>query len=528
MKKNIERKITSLFMAAMLAVSLSVGISGKPVKAADENEQIEIDYSIFADDIEEISDEEENEKGKVGAVRGYIHSSNPVTSAYNPNVMYRDYWGDYSGNGRQDYKDLTELFGVSRKDILDTIIMNSANYYKTPFTQSYNTTTYPGRNASFNCEGFVDRVINDARMKYGLKPLNISSSCKVYPTNLSNIIAGSSNGWVDGVLAHSGISYRTYYGQTGLYETIANDGYAEPGDIIWFWCGTCPDSAIWGNGFSQAFCGFHHVAFFTGSYFSDKSLEGNLRYGATDNLSMWHSLGAMSKGGHKQMPLMYSGTANMLLNGCETKTVYATVIKWGKCVIEEPKKEPSIFLADQNKSGILAGMVVDGASPSELEYSWYASADNGNTWDTIKGWTQNDEWLLWTPQRFADYEVKCIARELNGDETYEAKTSISFHPEIKGICQIPYEGEGGGYLLGLETNDNPNNSYKYEMLILDCTLLAQGKDAWVYTTEKCLSETNCLWTIWQPEYGYYWTLFRVFDENDVMLDEACYGFVNAY
>ena len=140
-------------------------------------------------------------------------------------------------------------------------------------------------------------------------------------------------------------------------------------------------------------------------------------------------------------------------------------------------------------------MVVDGASPSELEYSWYASADNGNTWDTIKGWTQNDEWLLWTPQRFADYEVKCIARELNGDKTYEAKTSISFHTEIKGICQIPYEGEGGGYLLGLETNDNPNNSYKYEMLILDCTLLAQGKDAWVYTTEKCLSETNFLWTI---------------------------------
>ena len=67
------------------------------------------------------------------------------------------------------------------------------------------------------------------------------------------------------------------------------------------------------------------------------------------------------------------------------------------------------------------------------------------------------------------------------------------------------------------------------MLILDCTLLAEGKDAWIYTTGRCgVAEGNALWTVWQPQYGYYWTLFRVYDANGEMIDQDCYGFVNAY
>lgn len=108
-------------------------------------------------------------------------------------------------------------------------------------------------------------------------------------------------------------------------------------------------------------------------------------------------------------------------------------------------------------------------------------------------------------------------------------TDRAAHPYIKGECQMPYTGEGGGYLIGVETYDNPNQSYQYEMLILDCTLLAQGLPAWTYTTGKCgVAEGNALWTIWQPQYGYYWTLFRVYDASGNMLDEVCYGFVNAY
>lgn len=101
-------------------------------------------------------------------------------------------------------------------------------------------------------------------------------------------------------------------------------------------------------------------------------------------------------------------------------------------------------------------------------------------------------------------------------------------PIIKGKCQMPYSGEQGtGYLIGVESYDNPGQKYQYEMLILDCTLLAQGKPAWTYTTGKfTVPQGNAGWCIWTPQYGYYWTLFRVYDENGVLIDEQCYGFEN--
>ena len=113
----------------------------------------------------------------------------------------------------------------------------------------------------------------------------------------------------------------------------------------------------------------------------------------------------------------------------------------------------------------------------------------------------------------------------NPDSEVTASLGVVCHKGIKGICQMPYEG--GGFLIGIESYENPNQSYKYEMLILDCSLLAQGKDAWIYSTGKCgVAEGNALWTIWQPKYGYYWTLFRIYDENDELIDEQCFGFVN--
>ena len=117
----------------------------------------------------------------------------------------------------------------------------------------------------------------------------------------------------------------------------------------------------------------------------------------------------------------------------------------------------------------------------------------------------------------------------NSDTTSSSESSDTNTTSdvIKGICQMPYEGEGGGYLIGVESYDNPDQAYSYEMLILDCTLLADGKDAWIYTTGRCyVSEGNALWTIWQPEYGYYWTLFRVYDADGNIIGEECYGFAN--
>ena len=188
-----------------------------------------------------------------------------------------------------------------------------------------------------------------------------------------------------------------------------------------------------------------------------------------------------------------------------------------------------IYIAEASEKQIVAGMVAKAANPSAVEYSWYACKDETH-WITVQDWTAANEWLVWTPQEYGDYVLVCKARIEKDDSTIvQSAVPVSYHPCIKGICQMPYTGEDGGYLIGVETYDNPNQSYRYELLILDCTLLAQGKDAWVYTTGKCnVSEGNAFWTVWQPQYGYYWTLFRVYDANGRLVDEMCYGFENVY
>ncbi|MBQ7706886.1 MAG: Ig-like domain-containing protein [Lachnospiraceae bacterium] len=176
---------------------------------------------------------------------------------------------------------------------------------------------------------------------------------------------------------------------------------------------------------------------------------------------------------------------------------------------------------------IVAGMVTEKSNPSDvIEYRWIVCEEKDpNKWLEISPWKKNNEWLNWTPEKSGNYVIVGQAR-IVGKESSEVQASFGtpYHKNIKGICQMPYAF--GGYLIGIESFDNPNNSYKYEMLILDCTLYAQGLPAWTYTTGKCYASGNCLWTVWQPEYGYYWTLFRIYDENDNLIDEACFGFEN--
>ena len=95
---------------------------------------------------------------------------------------------------------------------------------------------------------------------------------------------------------------------------------------------------------------------------------------------------------------------------------------------------------------------------------------------------------------------------------------------------MPYWGEGGGYLIGFESFDNPNQEYQYEMFVMDLSLFSSGAPIpWVYRTGAItLTEGKTLWTIWQPEYGYYLTLFRLYDKDGRIIDEVCYGFANAY
>ena len=185
-----------------------------------------------------------------------------------------------------------------------------------------------------------------------------------------------------------------------------------------------------------------------------------------------------------------------------------------------------IYVLKADGTGVTMGMVTSGVAKEKIEYRWVACDENDQQWFTVQDWTKGNEWLNWKPPVAGNYVYVCYAR-VAGEETpvVEASIGVPYHV-IKGVCQMPYTGTGGGFLIGLETYDNPNQSYRYEMLILDCTLYAQGLPAWTYTTGQCVVPDNCLWTVWQPKYGYYWTLFRVYDESGTLLDEVCFGFEN--
>ncbi len=191
-----------------------------------------------------------------------------------------------------------------------------------------------------------------------------------------------------------------------------------------------------------------------------------------------------------------------------------------------------IFVSSTSPTVVAGCVTKKSQSSADVEYRWLAfNEESPNGWFEVSPWTKNNEWINWKPATYGNYVLVCYARVVGNEEAslIQISTGVETHPYIKGKCQMSYTGEGGGYLIGVESYDNPNQSYRYEMLILDCTLLAQGLPAWTYTTGKCgVSEGNALWTIWQPEYGYYWTLFRVFDKNGTLIDEECYGFQNIY
>lgn len=198
-----------------------------------------------------------------------------------------------------------------------------------------------------------------------------------------------------------------------------------------------------------------------------------------------------------------------------------TYIKRGK---DFTAPTAGIYVASADQNGVVAGMVTTNlADTANTEYQWLYFEDN--TWKIAQDWQRGNEWLNWRPAKYGDYVLVGKARSASDpSQMVETSTAVSYHPVIKGICQMPYTGNGGGYLIGMESYQN--NGYTYEMLILDCTLLAQGQDAWTYTTGRCMVDGNAFWTVWQPEYGYYWTLFRVYDASGNLVDEQCYGFEN--
>ena len=184
-----------------------------------------------------------------------------------------------------------------------------------------------------------------------------------------------------------------------------------------------------------------------------------------------------------------------------------------------------------NYPTIQAGINVQKSNEEDtVEYRWVAcDTKEPLNWFEVSPWTKDNNWMDWKPEKSGAYVLVCYARVVGNEEEslIQYAFGTEYHSGIKGICQMPYSGEGGGYLIGIESYYNPYNSYQFEILILDCNLYMQGKDAWVYTTGRC-GMSNCLWTVWQPTYGYYWTLFRIYDADGNMIDEQCYGFANIF
>ena len=98
---------------------------------------------------------------------------------------------------------------------------------------------------------------------------------------------------------------------------------------------------------------------------------------------------------------------------------------------------------------------------------------------------------------------------------------------INGKYQGP-DPSGGGWLIGVSTNINPGQKYRYELLILDCGKYGSGDPhPWIYGTGlQTLDVGSAFWTTWQPPHqGYYWTYFRIYDESGSLIEDQCYGAV---
>ncbi len=193
------------------------------------------------------------------------------------------------------------------------------------------------------------------------------------------------------------------------------------------------------------------------------------------------------------------------------------------------KEDAGVWIYKHEYNNIIAGLVTSVDNVNNFDYQWLGYDCSQGKWFVISDWAQGNQWLSWNPGKTGDFLLYGRIKPHNSNIII-GDSCVGFHHKqfINNICQVPYSGQGGGYLIGFSTFDNPNNSYRYEMLVLDCSLLAAGYPyPWIHSTGKInAGGGNTAWTIWQPQHGYYWTLFRVYDESGNVLDQECYGFAN--
>lgn len=160
------------------------------------------------------------------------------------------------------------------------------------------------------------------------------------------------------------------------------------------------------------------------------------------------------------------------------------------------------------------------------EFKWEEYNLETHEWSTISDWS-NGNWSDWRPRK-GNYWLHVTGRTSDGDTnsyTIAFAVNRNYPVYISGKYQGP-NPYGLGWLIGVSSNDNPHQKYKYELLVLDCDKYLKGDlHPWIYGTGlQRLTEGKTFWTTWSPPHrGYYWTYFRIYDESGMIIEDQCYG-----
>lgn len=162
---------------------------------------------------------------------------------------------------------------------------------------------------------------------------------------------------------------------------------------------------------------------------------------------------------------------------------------------------------------------------NDAQFKWQSYNLDTKEWNLIADWNGGN-WATWTPKKgnyWLHVEVK--SGDLTLSDTICFAVGRNYPVYISGKYQGP-NPYGEGWLLGVSSNINPEQKYQYEMLILDCNKYVSGDpNPWIYGTGLArVSSGTTFWTTYNPPRGgYYWTYFRIYDENGNMIEDQCYG-----
>ena len=187
---------------------------------------------------------------------------------------------------------LSDVAGVSRESILNWLGSNvSTNYYlSTPYNPGWienSGMSADYRNPNGDCEGAYGA---------GDTPGQAGMNCTGFVWHALTKAGGTDipalSGWVT-FLRTKDIKYRTYTGSdtTDIINTILyEDGWIEPGDIIWLWDANAGQMQ---NGLSYGVSNYHHVGIYVGAEFDNANpyneAPGWFHKNAGDINGLWHS-----------------------------------------------------------------------------------------------------------------------------------------------------------------------------------------------------------------------------------------------